>query len=282
MTWCAVIGHPITHSLSPVIHAAAYDSLGLDWEYKSFDVSKEDAVPFLQALDPQCRGLSVTMPNKQVIIPALDHVDGLAKALGSVNTVVSISGALTGFNTDVHGVVAALNEIGADTSKPKRAVIIGGGATASSVIAAMTQMGIADISVVARRHGGPGSAVFAAMTLDLEVRAIPWNATKAVHEHLALADLIVSTVPAGVADCWADTPLKPGVFFLDVVYDQWPTRLAGHVVSRGGLVAPGWRMLLHQGHAQVKLFTSYEADLQIMSAALDQALEQRGIVNERG
>ena len=110
--WAAVIGSPIAHSLSPVIHRAAWERLGLagDWEYRSAEVDRGGLGAFIVGLDPQCRGLSVTMPCKQAVMPLMDVVDPLAAAVGAVNTVVPGAGVLTGFNTDVHGITTAIAE----------------------------------------------------------------------------------------------------------------------------------------------------------------------------
>ena len=110
--WAAVIGSPIAHSLSPVIHRAAWERLGLagDWEYRSAEVDRGGLGAFIAGLDPQCRGLSVTMPCKQAVMPLMDVVDPLAAAVGAMNTVVPGAGVLTGFNTDVHGITAAIAE----------------------------------------------------------------------------------------------------------------------------------------------------------------------------
>ena len=110
--WAAVIGSPIAHSLSPVIHRAAWERLGLagDWEYRSAEVDRGGLGAFIAGLDPQCRGLSVTMPCKQAVMQLMDVVDPLAAAVGAVNTVVPGAGVLTGFNTDVHGITTAIAE----------------------------------------------------------------------------------------------------------------------------------------------------------------------------
>ena len=146
----AVLGHPIGHSLSPVLHRAAYAALGLaSWRYDAVDIAEEDLSRFVAGLDRSWAGLSLTMPLKRTILPLLDHVEPQALALGVVNTVLVVASGsarmLTGTNTDVHGLLAALREggIGAhgDGSEVGSAVVLGAGATAASAIAALAQLG---------------------------------------------------------------------------------------------------------------------------------------------
>ena len=112
MPWAAVIGSPIEHSLSPQLHRAAWRSLGLGegWRYERYETSVEALPQLVNSIDADCLGLSVTMPCKQAIIPLLDMVDPMAAAVGSVNTLIPSQGLLTGFNTDVHGIVSAIRE----------------------------------------------------------------------------------------------------------------------------------------------------------------------------
>ena len=124
--WAAVIGSPISHSLSPVLHLAAYRDLGLNIDYRRIEVTKDQVEPFLASWPENLVGLSVTMPLKQVIIPLLSQVDGLAKATGAVNTVGPFPGGVTaGFNTDVYGLVAAIKEAKGRDFSPEKAVIVG-------------------------------------------------------------------------------------------------------------------------------------------------------------
>ena len=109
MTWAAVIGSPIEHSLSPVIHRAAWAQLGIEgWEYRRLEQDRESLPGFVGGLGADCAGLSVTMPCKQAVMPLLDAIDPLASAVGAVNTVVPSSGILAGFNTDVTGIASAV------------------------------------------------------------------------------------------------------------------------------------------------------------------------------
>ncbi len=302
----AVIGMPVNHSLSPVLHRAAYTGLGLsDWSYEHRETEPEALPGLLDELaapaetGPIWAGLSVTMPHKQALLTHLDVIDPLAEAVGAVNTVVAQrSGAgealLAGFNTDVAGIVGALRETagqtitGAAHSLPRvgRAVVLGSGATACSALAALGELGAGHITVAARRHAGPGRALSAAHRMGLGVEALTWKPTDPashteVARRLAVADVVVSTLPAGAADPLAG-PLdeildrsggtRPGALMLDVVYAPWPTQIAEVWARGGGAVAPGWLMLLHQAVPQVQLMTGKQPDIEPMRTALLSAL----------
>ena len=144
MTWAAVIGSPIEHSLSPVIHRAAWAQLGIDgWEYHRLEQDTDSLPGFIAGLGADCAGLSVTMPCKQAVMPLLDVIDPLASAVGAVNTVVPSSGVLAGFNTDVTGIASAVRRACslAGCSAPSSALVLGARATASSALAALGELG---------------------------------------------------------------------------------------------------------------------------------------------
>ena len=298
----AVIGRPVSHSLSPVLHRAAYAGLGLeDWSYERRELDSESLPGLLAELaapvqaGPAWAGLSVTMPLKQVLLAHLDVIDPLAEAVGAVNTVVAQrSGAgdalLTGFNTDVAGIVGALREA-ARTQTPgssdahlriEQAVVLGSGATACSALAALGELRAGRITVVARRHAGPGRVLSAAHRMGLDIETLTWKPSDSASNteaarRLAAADVVISTLPAHAADPLA-APLRraldqaegtrPGAVMLDVVYAPWPTAVAGAWAHAGGALAPGWLMLLHQAVPQVQLMTGQQPDIDLMRTAL--------------
>ena len=302
----AVIGRPVSHSLSPVLHRAAYAGLGLeDWSYERRETDSESLPGLLAELaapvqaGPAWAGLSVTMPLKQVLLAHLDVIDPLAEAVGAVNTVVAQrSGAgdalLTGFNTDVAGIVGALREA-ARTQTPgssdahlriEQAVVLGSGATACSALAALGELRAGRITVVARRHAGPGRALSAAHRMGLDIEPFTWKPADStsnteVAQRLAAADVVISTLPAHAADP-LEGPLRQalaraegtraGAVMLDVVYAPWPTAVAGAWADAGGALAPGWLMLLHQAAPQVQLMTGRQPDIECMRTALRSAL----------
>ena len=271
--WAAVIGSPIQHSLSPFLHQAAYRDLGLNIDYRRIEITKETIGSFLASWPEGLVGLSVTMPLKQVIIPLLSQVDGLAKAVGAVNTVVPFPGGITaGFNTDVYGLVTAIKETKGREFSPERAVIVGSGATASSALAALGELQAGQINLLARRVSGAGNAVQAATRLGIDPGYMPLAAGEKARETLQAADLIISTVPRAVLDDFYQTiSFNPEKTVLDIVYDPWPSELVKQASRSGATIISGKVMLLHQALMQVKLFTSRTPNLEAMRTALKEA-----------
>lgn len=271
--WAAVIGSPIGHSLSPVLHLAAYRDLGLNIDYRRIEITKETIDSFLASWPEGLVGLSVTMPLKQVIIPLLSQVDGLAKAVGAVNTVVPFPGGVTaGFNTDVYGLVAAIKEAKGRDFRPEKAVIVGSGATASSALAALGELQAGQINLLARRVSGAGNAVQAATRMGIDPGYVPLAAGEKARETLQAADLIISTVPREVLDGFYQTiSFNSGQTVFDIVYDPWPSELVKQARRSHATIVPGKAMLLHQALMQVKLFTSRTPNLEAMRTALKEA-----------
>jgi shikimate dehydrogenase len=252
---CAVLGSPISHSLSPVLHRAAYRRLGLDWQYDAYDVDEASLPRFIENLGDTWAGLSITMPLKRAVIPLCDEISDLARRVTAVNTVVFRSDRTRfGENTDVPGMIAALREAGV-SSVPVVAVL-GGGATAVSAVAASLEVCDGPIDVYVRSAARAAETTSATERLRASVNVQPWE-----HAAEALsAPLVISTIPAGGADHLADhVPGNPGVLF-DVVYDPWPTPLAATWTARGGRVISGLDQLVHQAVPQVELMTGRHVD----------------------
>ncbi|WP_182354733.1 shikimate dehydrogenase family protein [Flaviflexus huanghaiensis] len=279
MKRAGVAGSPIAHSLSPVLHNAAYDSLGVDIEYGTFETEAHEITSLLDRLDDSWVGLSLTMPLKQVVIEHLDFVDGLAKTVGAVNTVCfqPANNLRVGFNTDVYGIAQAVREQG-DISVPS-AIILGARATASSALAACVELDLKDhITLAARNHGGPGSAVAAATRMNLSPALAKLD--ERLVPALAGTGLLISSLPAGIADGLAQqideqAPDLSRLMILDVVYHPWPSELVRAAQNRGARIVPGWAMLLHQAVSQVRLFTNRTPDVEVMKGALLSELERR-------
>ena len=280
MPWAAVIGSPISHSLSPVLHRAAWDSLGLgeDWEYLRLEQTSDTLPALVASLDEDCVGLSVTMPCKQAVMPLLDVIDPLAEAVGSTNTVVPSAQVLTGFNTDVHGILRAVTEArgAAGLGRARSAVVLGARATASSAVAALGSLHTDHITVVARHFAGPGTVATAATRLGIEVEMVPWARTDAVREVIERADVLVSTVPAGAADLARTLAPRPDQVLLDVVYSPLETPLVRTWRDHGAPVAHGLEMLLHQAVLQVRLMTGRDPDIAWMRRAMLAAVTGQG------
>ncbi|WP_028046315.1 shikimate dehydrogenase [Cellulomonas sp. URHE0023] len=272
----AVLGHPVAHSLSPTLHRAAYEALGLgDWQYDAFDVTEEDLPGFLAGLDGTWAGLSLTMPLKQTVIPLLDHIEPLAQVVGAVNTVLlqgsGASRVLVGANTDVHGLVQALGE-GLRGAPVTSAAVVGAGATASSTLAALAQLGCVSPVVYVRAMSRAGGLMRAAhrMGVTPQFRTLEDAATE-----IGRADAVVSTLPPHAADALAAAFTGPasGVL-LDVAYDPRPTALSTAWARAGGGVVGGERMLLHQAAEQVRLMTGHPGPVDAMAAGLETQLSR--------
>lgn len=273
----AVLGHPVSHSLSPVLHEAAYAALGLDWSYDAVDVEESSLADFLAGLDDSWAGLSLTMPLKIEAARLADFIEPQAKLVGTVNTLVS-SGLgeyrqWVGANTDIHGIVAAFSE--ARVTSCSHAVAIGGGATATSALAALASLGAPNADVIVRSRARAGRLMHAAAKMGLRPRFVDLESDEALVT-LSRADVVVSTVPGVAGDALADrlasAELRVEGHLLDVVYSPVDTRLLVAWGSAGGYGISGTRMLLHQAAEQVRLMTGLPAPSAAMDAALRRVL----------
>ena len=268
----AVLGSPIAHSLSPVLHRAAYAALGLDdWAYERFEVDEAGLPRFVGELDDSRAGLSLTMPLKRAIIPLLDGISDTAASVEAVNTVVfREDGRRVGDNTDIPGMLAALRERGVE--KVESAAVLGAGATASSALAALARICDGPVTAYVRSEARAEEMRGWGERLGVEVRTAAWDDAA---EAFA-SPLVVATTPAGTTNALAGTvPDAVGTLF-DVLYDPWPTPLAAAWSERGGKVVGGLDLLVHQAVLQVEQMTGVpRAPLAAMRAAGEQALAAR-------
>src|SRR5689334_1942119 len=185
----AVLGNPIAHSLSPVLHRAAYEALGFaDWTYDLVECDEAGLAAYVRSRGPEWAGLSLTMPLKRTVLPLLDHVDQLAAATGGVNTVVFRPEGRYGYNTDVQGIVDALTEAGCPP--PSSVTIIGGGATACSALAAIGELGVPGADVVLRDPSRAEGLLATAGLLGLQLRLRPWE--DLISDDAVVPDLLLS------------------------------------------------------------------------------------------
>jgi shikimate dehydrogenase len=287
----AVLGSPISHSLSPVLHTAAYAALGLTWwRYDAIECDEASLSAFLDSCGPDWAGLSLTMPLKRTVLPLLDRAEPLVAEVGAANTVICAAAQRFGYNTDVPGIVRALAEHGVGAAahgvgtalpgaggpgasrQPSQArdagpaLILGGGATACSALAALRILGERSAFAAVRDPGRPSELRSAADRLGMELTLTPIGTPEIGTD----VRLVISTVPAGVADpyaqCLPALILHPPAL-LDVVYHPWPTLLASAAGQAGAAVAGGFDLLLHQATAQVELMTGRAAPVEVMRAA---------------
>ncbi|MGN0099747.1 MAG: shikimate dehydrogenase [Dietzia sp.] len=265
----AVLGHPVDHSLSPVLHTAAYRALGLDdWTYERIDCDAE-RLPSLVDDSPAHRiGYSVTMPGKFAALSHATEVSERARIVGSANTLVRRGGGWYADCTDVDGVTGALSAFG-DLPAAPTAVVLGVGGTARPVLAGLAAAGATRV-VLASRRDNAGPAAECGRALGLEIRTVLLT-DPALPDEIASADVLVNTVPEpGVRDLTGLVTHARRLF--DVLYDPWPT-VAGAAASAAGIpVVGGDVMLLNQAFGQVELFTGRPAPRAEMAAALARAL----------
>lgn len=249
-----VIGSPVQHSLSPVLHRTAYEVLGLQGPtYERFDVPAGRLAAFLA--DGPGRGLagaSVTMPGKPEAFALAAESDATSRALGISNTLIRREdGTWRAENHDVYGIVAALRDHGAQA--PATGAVLGSGATATSAVAALLELGVQEILLSARSPHKLAPLEALAAARQVRVRQVPWESS-----HLLLgADVVISALAVegarAVAEEWAGrTSLAAPALFLDVLYDPWPAPLAGVVAHGDGEVVDGLEMLAHQADQQIR------------------------------
>ncbi|GAB2819471.1 shikimate dehydrogenase [Alpinimonas psychrophila] len=266
----AVVGHPIAHSQSPALHRAAFTTLNLAWTYDAIDLAPGGLAEFVQGLDDSWIGLSVTMPHKAQALKIADSVDLIGRATGSVNTLVfSFDAAgkrhISGYNTDVSGMVLALAAEGLTSAR--HVAIIGGGATAASAVVAAAQLGAESVTVLVRNVTSAQSLLDVGETVGTVVAIHNVNDM----ENVPCVDLVISTLP-GTAETSLDsltrTPMAP---LLDVAYSPWPSLRGAQWASqpeRRGAVVSGLSMLAHQALIQVRLFHSGDAAVELPSETL--------------
>ena len=288
----AVLGSPIAHSLSPVLHTAGYAALGLtDWTYDRFELVAAELPGFLSGLDASWRGLSLTMPLKTVCLEVAEVVTDRARRAGVGNTLVRLpDGGWLADNTDVAGLVSALTP----SWQPEwtHAAVLGAGATARSALLALAELGVREVTVYARTPAKAEPLIEWAPT-ELTVSVRPLAAWTPDAE-----PAVLSTLPAGAADDLPAPnviaaahqpnvipaahqpnviPAKAGIsprLLFDAVYANWPTPLASWAQAANWTVVGGLDLLVHQAALQFELFTGHQAPIEAMFAAGRAALEQ--------
>jgi shikimate dehydrogenase len=263
---CCLIGDPVEHSLSPLIHNAGYQALGINYAYVSFQVRDvKRAIEGIRGLG--IRGASITLPHKTSTIKYIDQIDPLAEEIGAVNTIVNDEGVLTGYNTDYHGALKALEEV--TTLGGKKAVLIGSGGAASAIAVGLKKNGV-ELVVLNRTEDK-------ARKLARQVNAEDFGSLEKLSE-ISSADILINATSVGMLPK-TDQSIIPKhllhnrLTVFDTVYNPKETRLLAEVRERGCAIVYGYKMLLYQAAIQFELFTGHQAPLPAMESALTQALE---------
>lgn len=264
-----VIGSPIEHSLSPVLHRAAYDACGLTgWAYDRYRVGgpgEPTVAEFMAGLGPEWVGVSATMPCKEPALAFADDATPLARLVGSANTLLRRDGGWLADNTDVAGLVGVLDRLGVPADEP--VVLLGAGATARSALAALAQRGCRAVRVAVR---GEVRELTSALAGELGIDLAPIGMVD-VPDAVASAVLTLVTLPGGTDPAYpAPAPGSlAGRVLMDVGYGAWPTPLARWAAAGGAHVISGLPMLIHQAAEQFRLMTGYEPPLAAMYEALN-------------
>jgi len=270
-----VIGDPVHHSLSPVLHNAAFRALDLDWVYLAFEVPAGGAAGALDGMRAlSFDGLNVTMPHKGDIAAAVDELTPDADRLGAVNTVVREGSVLVGHNTDGEGFLRALRIDENVDPEGKRCLVRGAGGAARAVVLALVTAGASDVVIAARRTEA-AEAVVAMAGPPARVGGV---------EEADGADLVVNATPVGMDNVVGIDPgavpidpsrLGPGQVVVDLIYDPVVTPLVEAARQRGAVAVNGLGMLLHQAAVAFRLWTGQDAPVEAMSAAVLRELAHR-------
>ena len=268
---CGVIGDPIEHTLSPIMHNAAFKALKLDFAFLAFKVKVADvekAVSGMRTLG--IHGLNVTMPHKSAVINYLDEVDQAAKAIGSVNTILNKDGRLFGFNTDGVGALQALRENGVEP-RGKKVLLLGAGGAARAI--AYTLAREADELVILNRTAKQAAelANLLKQTFDRKVVADTLS-PNTIKDTLQDSDVLINATSVGMKPNANQTPvafewLRPDLAVMDIVYNPVETKLAKDAKAAGAKVVSGFEMLIYQGAASFEIWTGHSAPVEVMRHA---------------
>jgi shikimate dehydrogenase len=272
-----VIGHPIEHSLSPVMHNAAIAQLGVDYAYLPFSIAPADleqAIAGFTAIGLQ--GFNITIPHKQAIIPYLEQVSPIAQAVGAVNTVWRTATGWHGTNTDVEGFLAPL-KLRSQNWTQATALILGNGGAARAVVAGCEQLGFAKIWVIGRNAEKLAAFQQSWATPPAQLSVHPWEA---LPDLLPQSDLIVNTTPIGMFPKVNESPLsaaevekiKVNAIAYDLIYTPKPTQFLKDAQAQGAEAIDGLEMLVQQGAAALQLWLQQPVPIDVMRQALQQHL----------
>ena len=260
MIQAAVLGSPISHSLSPHLHNAAYKFLKISGTYSAFEVPEGTLHNFLSDKSDSWTGFSLTMPLKEEALDCVDFIDPLAQRIKSGNTIVKQDGVWKLFTTDVIGFKNSWNLHSG--KQPLSVVIIGSGATARAAAAAFDSAGTR-IQIIHRNSEREDSLRNCVQESSLDFS--PWE----FKDYLLSSDLVINTTPKFALDEFAAALVtKPSGIFFDALYDPWPTDFAHAWSAQGGRVIGGLELLIAQGIEQIKFFTGADISTSDLSQFL--------------
>jgi len=278
-----IIGNPVSHSLSPVMHNAAIASMGLDYVYVPFSVNITDLATAVHGLGAIATvvGFNLTIPHKQEIMPLLDQITDVARAVGAVNTVKRVDSGWIGTNTDVHGFLVPLKELDRDWQNIP-AVVLGSGGAAKAAVAGCFELGCPVVHVVGR-DVLKLKEFHRTMTGQLKTHGLRVHTWSNVDPLLAVAGLVINTTPIGMGtDLGSNfgSPLTlPQINLMpqraiayDLIYTPRPTQFLKMAMAQGLVAIDGLKMLLHQGAIALEFWTGKPAPIAVMAEALGLSL----------
>jgi shikimate dehydrogenase len=269
---CGVIGDPIEHTLSPIMHNAAFEALELDFVFLAFQVKAAEignAISGMRALN--IHGLNVTMPHKDLVIKYLDQVDPTAKTIGSANTILNKDGRLFGFNTDGVGALNALEQNGVKP-KGKKVLLLGAGGAAKAIAFTLSQE--TDELVILNRTTKQATDLAALLKEKFNKRIEAGTlSSSTVKNNLADTDVLINATSIGMEPNTDKTSielewLKPNLAVMDIVYYPIETKLAKDAKTAGAKVVSGIEMLIYQGAASFEIWTACRAPVEVMRKAV--------------
>ena len=277
-----IIGHPIGHSISPVFHQAALDSLSIGSEYRAYEVHPDAVGDFVRSLRAAgAVGINVTVPHKEAVIPFLDEIDEWAAEAGAVNTIVNRAGRLTGYNTDGYGFLRALRESGGLEPAGRHALILGAGGSARGIVQALLRAGIGSLTVANRTVSRAESLGELAAARGVDASAAPLDSSD-VSEAAARADLIVNCTSLGMrhgpdelASPLRADQINASALVYDLVYNPMTTPLLRSAEQAGAAVLGGLSMLVYQGAASFEIWLERDAPVDVMMASAADAMRAR-------
>ena len=275
-----IIGHPISHSISPVFQQAALDAIGFDGTYQPWDVAPDDVGNFVAGLrSPGTLGINVTVPHKEAVIPFLDRVDDWASTAGAVNTIVNRDGFLNGHNTDGLGFLRALREGAGFEPRGRDVLVLGAGGSARAVVYALTRVGVAQVFIANRTLERAERLAALAIDTGAASKALVLSDAPAAAEEVAL---IVNCTSMGMVHGPDEngSPLSAAnipstVLVNDLVYNPLETPLLREAARAGALTLGGIQMLVYQGAASFEMWTGQDAPVGVMLEAATAAMRAR-------
>jgi shikimate dehydrogenase len=278
---CCVIGDPVEHSLSPVMHNAAFKELNLDFVYVAFTVRKDElknAIAGARSL--QVHGLNVTMPHKTAIMKHLDEIDPTAKSIGAINTVLNAEGKLVGYITDGVGAIEALKE-NSVSLEGKKLLLLGAGGAAKAIAfhAAQEVEELKILNRTAQKANDLAEALHKKFDKKVSGNTL---SSETIKKELEDTDILVNATSVGmhpnVNQSLVDsTWLRPDLYVMDIIYNPLETKLAKDAKSVGANVVSGIEMLVYQGAVSFEIWTNRPAPVKVMKEAILNKLTKAGV-----